>query len=158
MAHRPRQGYYENEEILSVNYGKKYLFFLAKSIRIVYLCAMELKKKVIITDLDTLIGKKEDITEFSFDREVLDRIARQKGLMRLAVINDRKDNFPQVKAVEFFIFTYCQIAVSTHTSKDVVDEVFSSVPHSMRKTDTMIKVGGEKIEGMDYITREDFIR
>lgn len=159
------------------------------------------KKKILFIDLDgTLIrtasGKTfaEDVTDFRIRKDVLDKIRSMKNLLRVEIVTNQggipqylseEDFMAKLKAVEFFIFCYCKVAVGTHycislDDKDpnrkpntgMLDDTMETLPPNIRKKDLMLMVGdasGKEGDfsdsdrrtaenfGIDYMDVEDFV-
>lgn len=116
------------------------------------------RKKVLLIPLDNALTAGGGLTDFHVRRAVLDRI-RQLNISHVVIIvgeSDDKDFNSKVKAIQFFVFAYCKIAVGTNKrSNGLIGEVMEHLPHSMRKKECFVSVG-EKITGVDYISLEDF--
>ena len=115
------------------------------------------KKKVLLIPLEP-IDTGNGLTDIHIRREVLDRI-HQLNICRVAITYGDYDSgyFVKIKAIEFFVFAYCKIAVSTyHRTEDMTDEILGTLPHNMRKRECLLSIG-EKVKGMDYLTMEDFL-
>ena len=118
------------------------------------------RKKVLIIPFEKVLTESSGVTDFHVRREVLEKI-RHMNISRVAIVSgesDDNDYFAQVKAVEYFVFVYCKTAVSTHKDSDgVVDEVMGMLPHNLRKKETFLSVG-RKLEGIDSLSLEDFLK
>ena len=146
------------------------------------------KKKVLFIDLDDTLIKTssgetfaQDITDFRVRKDVLDKI-RELNICRVAIVTNQggipdfvseEDFRAKLKAIEFFVFAYCKIAVSSHFCASVDDndprrkpntgmleEVWQSIPSSLRKRDLMLMVGdasgGDAWSDTDLRTAENF--
>ena len=117
------------------------------------------RKKVLFIPLEGTLTEGGGVTEFRVRREVLDRI-RKTNISRVAIIYDEQkdsDFNTKVKSVEFFVFAYCKVAVTSHRRcDDIVDVVMNILPHNLRRKDVLLSVG-EKIEGMDYMDLKTFV-
>ena len=127
------------------------------------------KKKILFIDLDdTLIRTSsgetfaQDVTDFRLRKDVLDKI-KSEAFMRVAIITNQggipqyiseEDFVAKIKTIEFFVFSYCKVAVSCHfcASMDKEDprrkpntgmlqEVMSTLPNGLRKKEVMLMVG-----------------
>ena len=158
------------------------------------------KKKVLLIDLDgTLIKPVEgkifpkDITDFRIRKDVADRIRSLKNVVRVAIVSnqggipeyvDEADFIAKIKTIEFFLFAYCKVAVSSHycTDKDdshrrkpdigMLEEVTETLPHNLRDKSKMLMIGdasgkegdffdsnlmAAKNYGIDYLDVEEFV-
>lgn len=113
------------------------------------------KKKVLFIPFEELTQK--DVSKVS--KGILDKV-NALNIQRVAIIiDDTADKFlaAYYKSTEFFVFAYCKTAVSLHKRcDDIIGEVTALMPHNLKKKDLMVSVG-EKIEGIDYISVEDFV-
>ena len=117
-------------------------------------------KKIIIFSLGDLVeNTTDDVTEFKFRKELLDRINQHKNILWVLITHDKdeREYMPQLKAVELFVFTYCKKAVCCHRTRNGVLDV---LPHNLRKRDLMFTLDKEMAteHGMDYIDINDFLR
>jgi hypothetical protein len=116
------------------------------------------RKKVLIVHLDDVLTVRGDIAQICVKRNLLDRI-RTTNISRVAIVYDDdsdKDFHVKVKTIEFFMFAYCRIAVSTHRNGEaMMDEILESLPHNMRRKDVLLSIGERK--GIDCINIDDFI-
>ena len=159
------------------------------------------KKKVLFIDLDDTLIKTvsgetfpKDVTDFQIKKEVVDKIRSMQGLQRVAIVSNQggipefvteEDFKAKLKAIEFFIFVYCNVAVSSHYCADkdktnprrkpntgMFDEVMESLPRSLTKKENMLMVGdasgnvgdysdSDKMAaenfGIDYLDVEEFL-
>jgi len=128
------------------------------------------KKKVLFIDLDDTLIKTvsgdtfpRDVTDFQIRKEVVDKIRSMQGLQRVAIVSNQggipefiteEDFKAKLKAIEFFIFVYCNVAVSSHYCADkdktnprrkpntgMFDEVVETLPRALRKKECMLMVG-----------------
>ena len=116
---------------------------------------MELtRKKVLLIDLSSLLSEDNGLTDFHIRQDILDRIATL-NIQYVIIITGEKS--VKTKAIEFFIFSYCKVAVRVLTEEESSFEALSPVmPHNMRKRDVFLSVG-RKMDNIDNITIEDFI-
>lgn len=127
------------------------------------------KKKILFIDLDdTLIETvsgdvfPRDITDFKFKLEVLDKI-RTMNLSRVCIVTNQggipeyvaeEDFKAKLKAIEFFMFLYCGVPVSSVycASRDpendmrkpntgMLKESVKGLPKSLRREEVMLMVG-----------------
>lgn len=158
------------------------------------------KKKVLFVDLDgTLITTSsgntfaQDVTDFRVRKDVLDRI-RELNVSRVAIVTNQggipqhisEDDFiAKLKTIEYFVFTYCKIAVSSHycSSLDnedprrkpntgMMEEVMDTLPRSLCNKEQMLMIGDASGNGawsdsdlmtarnfgIDYMDVNDFVK
>ena len=146
------------------------------------------KKKILFIDLDDTLIKTssgetfaQDITDFRLRKDVLDKI-KASNFMRVAIITNQggipkfvteEDFIAKMKTIEFFVFSYCKVAVSSHfcASMDkedprrkpntgMLEEVVSTLPNGLRKKEVMLMVGDASGNGAwsdsDLKTAENF--
>ena len=124
------------------------------------------KKKVLFIDLDviteTVSGDvfPRDITDFHIRKDVLDKISSVRGLQRIVIVSNEeigKELNAIMKSVEFFLFVYLGLAVSTYSH--ISEDIIRALPHSLRKREQMVYVGSEKAIAdefdLDYMTYEE---
>lgn len=158
------------------------------------------KKKVLFIDLDDTLTHTcsgdtfpNDITDYRLDLDVINRIRSMRSLQRIAIVSNQggipdivkeEDFKAKIKGVEFFLFVYCGVAVSSHYCADtdkknprrkpntgMLEEVMSTLPYALRKKEVMLMVGdasgkpndfsdSDKMTaenfGIDYLDVEDF--
>jgi DNA 3'-phosphatase len=158
------------------------------------------KKKVLFIDLDDTLIKTvsgetfpKDVTDFQIRKEVVDRIRSMQGLQRVAIVSNQggipefvteEDFKAKLKAIEFFIFVYCGVAVSSHycigmdktnprrkPNIGMFEEVMEALPFTLKKKECMLMVGDASGKdgdfsvsdkkaaedfGIDYMDVEDF--
>jgi len=123
------------------------------------------RKKIVILPLenvtDTATGKEqpEDVTDFRIRKDVIDRLKALKSVSRVIITSEKDDKefLPMMKAVEFFVFVYCNTAVMVTSS---LDELAETLPHSLKRKELMLSVGDKAAAeyfNTDYITLEDFL-
>ena len=116
------------------------------------------RKKVLLIPFDGILTKEHT---FDINKGICDKIRRMPNVQRVAIIADKSDDAfynARKKSVEFFVFMYCNTAVSTHERGDgMVESIMDMLPHNIRKKDYMLSVG-EKIEGIDYVEPNDFVK
>lgn len=114
------------------------------------------RKKVLLISQDSLLSDDQGVTDFHVRQAVLDRIVKLK-FSSVAIIFRDTENHAKVKTVEYFVFAYCKVAVSTHVRGDgLLEEIMGTLPHGMRKPEVFVSVG-EKIDGVDFLRLEDFL-
>ena len=128
------------------------------------------KKKVLFIDLDDTLIKTvsgetfpKDVTDFQIRKEVVDKIRSMQGLQRVAIVSNQggipefgteEDFKAKMKAIEFFVFVYCGVAVSSHycigmdktnprrkPNTGMLEEVVETLPRALRKKECMLMVG-----------------
>lgn len=158
------------------------------------------EKKVLFLDVDgTLITTAtgevfaKDITDFRVRKKVLD-IIKASNISRVALVMNQggipefvseEDFIAKLKTLEFFVFTYCKKAVSSHycASQDkddprrkpntgMLEEAVATLPSKMRDKACMLMVGdasgkegdwsdSDKMTaenyGIDYMDINDFL-
>ena len=116
------------------------------------------RKRVLIIPLNELT-KGDGLTDFSVDRSVIDKI-RKMNISRVAIVykdNSNEDFYAKVKTVEFFVFAYCKISVSTHKDDSgLMPDLMGTLPHNLRNADVMLTLG-MTVDGIDNIEKEDFL-
>ena len=117
------------------------------------------RKKVLFIPLEDTLTEGGDVTEFRVRRDVLDKI-RKTNILRIAIVYDEQDDEDfntKVKSVEFFVFAYCKVAVTSHKRTECfVDDVMNILPHNLRRKEVILSVG-EKFEGIDYMDLNTFV-
>ena len=117
------------------------------------------KKKVLLIPMDYVLTDGGGLTDFHVRREILDRI-RSLNVTRVVIIysnSEDKDFFAKVKAIEFFVFAYCKTAVSVALKgADMLDNIMSSLSYRLRSKEFCVCIG-DKVDGVDDITMEDFL-
>lgn len=146
------------------------------------------KKKILFIDLDDTLIKTasgetfaQDITDFRVRKEVLDRI-KSLNFSRVAIITNQggipkyvtlEDFIAKLKTIEFFVFSYCKIAVSSHfcdsmddndprrkPNTGMLEDVMHTLPNGLRKKEIMLMVGDASGNGAwsdnDIKTAENF--
>lgn len=116
----------------------------------------------------TASGKSEpeDLTDFRVRKDIVDRIKHSR-LTRVVIIGRdsyglNKDEMNTVlKTVEFFVFAYNTIAVSSHHNKNVFEEVEGTLPGNLKRRENMLMVDNdptlaEELD-IDYINLNDFL-
>ncbi len=159
------------------------------------------KKKVLFIDLDDTLIKTvsgdtfpRDVTDFQIRKEVVDKIRSLKDLQRVVIVSNQggipeyqteEDFKAKMKAVEFFVFVYCNVAVSSYYCADtdksnprrkpntgMFEEALLTMLPSLRKKELMLMVGDASGKpndfsnsdkkaaenfGIDYMDVEDFV-
>ena len=120
---------------------------------------MDLNRKKVILIPESVLTDGGGLTDLRLRRDILDRI-RNMNVQRVAIIlseSEDKDYISRVKTMEFFVFSYCKTAVSSHHRNDtLLEEITASLPHGLRKRECFLFVG-EKFPGIDHISVEDFL-
>lgn len=115
------------------------------------------RKKVLFIASGCILSEEGGFTDFHIRKDVLDRI-QDLNISHVAIIFPNSEHHVKVKTLEFFVFAYCKVAVSTHTISDtLMDEVTEMLQHNMRNRDLMLSVGIE-IDNIDNISLEDFLQ
>ena len=137
------------------------------------------KKKVLFIDLDdtlikTVSGESfpRDVTDFQIKKDVVDKIRSMKGLQYVAIVSNQggipeyvteADFKAKLKAVEFFLFVYCNVAILSYYCADtdksnprrkpnvgMLEDVVSVLPHNLRRKDMMLMVGDASGKADDW--------
>lgn len=120
---------------------------------------MDINRKKVILIPESVLTEIGGLTDLKLRRDILNRI-RNMNVQRVAIIlseSEDEDYISRVKTMEFFVFSYCKTAVSSHHRGDtLLDEITAMLPHSLRKRECMLSVG-EKTPMLDYISVEDFV-
>lgn len=118
------------------------------------------RKKVLFIPIEGVLVESGNVMDLNFRRDVLEKI-RHLNISRVAIMVDdseEKDYFTKIKTVEYFVFVYCKTAVSIHKNNEgVVGEVMGMLPHNIRKKETFLSVGC-KLDGIDSLSLEDFLK
>lgn len=114
------------------------------------------KKKIIVLDL-SVIDKTAGATEGEarLRQDILDKIKECKNFSRVVIVGDRELH---IRWVVYYVFMYCQVAVSASNDDDLLDNIFRSLPSKLHNKDFILKVGGKALEGVDNISVEDFLQ
>lgn len=114
------------------------------------------KKKVLLIRQDALLSENRGLTDFHVRQDVLDRI-KSLNIGYVAILFDKEESKVKMKAVEYLVFAYCKVGVSTHNREETfVEEIMQYLQHNMRKRESFLSIG-QDIEGVDNISLKDFL-
>ena len=126
------------------------------------------RKKVLFLPLDVLTQSEspKDITEFRVRTDIVDRI-KSSRIARVAIVSrldypfSKSDMKTLLKTMEFFVFSYCQVAVSSHYVGNFFKEVLESLPNNLKHTEHMLVVDRDSMLAdeldIDYMNLNDFL-
>lgn len=118
-------------------------------------------------------------TDFTIRQDVVDKLRSMPLLGRVSILANKPtlgfaDFTPMGKAVEFFVFLYCNVAADMHVCYDegnrmmpdagMIDEVLDVLPKGLKSIGGILFVGCSDIDKetasrycIDYIDVEDFV-
>ena len=144
------------------------------------------KKRIVFISAESLLGtlsgadKPSYPTDFTIRQDVIDRLRDMPLLGRVAILANRpsldiRAFTPMGKAVEFFVFLYCNVAADVHVCYEegermmpgtgMIDEVLDALPKGMKSIGGLLFVGCSDIDRetagrycIDYVNIEDYVR
>lgn len=114
------------------------------------------KKKVLVIPFDEVLTTKGTL---DVRKDVCDKIKEMPNVQYVIILAEKSsDQYynARIKAVEFFVFVYCSVAVITYKDEADTDNIMALLPHNIKKKDYILSIGNE-IKGFDNIDLVNFI-